>query len=328
MSRSRYWCFTLNNYTPDECANLDSFECNYMVYGREVGASGTPHLQGYFELAQSTTLRNLRNLLDVPRIHLELRKGKGHQAADYCKKDGDFVERGTPPPVPNKEDTKLRWRTVLDHCIAGHWSWMIENEPYLWLMNEKKMRSHFKCSAALDDLDNEWIYGPTGTGKSRSARLRYPDAYIKDASTQWWDGYNGEDVVIIDDFDKYHVKMGYYLKIWSDHYAFPAQIKGGQMMARPKKLIITSNYSPSDIWDDPQTVDPILRRFKLVHTPFAIPIPVAIPAPLPDMYPDFNIEDWVGPLNGDADLRWEMNSNATTQVDDDDLHMQCMEVID
>ena len=92
-----------------------------------------------------------------------------------------------------------------------------------------------------------------------------PNAYIKDASSHWWDGYNGEEVVIIDDLDKYHVKLGYYLKVWGDHYPFPAQIKGGQMMARPKKIIITSNYHPREIWTDSQTVEPIARRFKIIE---------------------------------------------------------------
>ena len=59
--------------------------------------------------------------------------------------------------------------------------------------------------------------------------------------------------------------MGYYLKVWGDHYPFPAQIKGGQMMARPKKIIITSNYHPREIWTDAQTVEPITRRFKVIE---------------------------------------------------------------
>jgi hypothetical protein len=273
MSRSNQsvnWCFTLNNYTTDEENAIRGYgliNANYCVYGKEVGELGTPHLQGYIELKTRQRLTQLKKNMDLERIHLEPRKAKAHQAADYCKKDGDFWECGEAPTPPKnlKEDTKKRWREVLTRCQDGDWAYMAENEPYLWLMNEKKLRSHYKCAKDIDTLENEWIYGPTGTGKSRYARDLHPNAYIKDASTQWWDGYNGEDVVIIDDLDKYHVKMGYYLKVWADHYAFPAQIKGGQMMARPKKIIVTSNYHPSEIWQDSTTVDPIKRRFTMIH---------------------------------------------------------------
>ena len=44
------------------------------------------------------------------------------------------------------------------------------------------------------------------------AQEMYPDAYLKKANTKWWDGYVDQEVVIIDDFDKYHVQLGYELK--------------------------------------------------------------------------------------------------------------------
>lgn len=40
----------------------------------------------------------------------------------------------------------------------------------------------------LDTLESEWHWGPTGTGKSRSVRNKWPDAFIK-SNDIWWDGY-------------------------------------------------------------------------------------------------------------------------------------------
>jgi hypothetical protein len=95
MSRSRGYCFTVNNPTQEDYTQLEELECKYVVYGREVGEEGTKHLQGY---AYFHTLKSLRQVKKVlPRAHIESQRGSFSQAISYCKKDGDFVERGSPP---------------------------------------------------------------------------------------------------------------------------------------------------------------------------------------------------------------------------------------
>lgn len=96
-TQSKYWCWTLNNYTADEEESIRTLRNNsqvsYIVYGRERGENGTPHLQGYIEFNTRKRFTTVKRLISN-RIHLEKRRGTSDEAADYSKKDGDFFEHG------------------------------------------------------------------------------------------------------------------------------------------------------------------------------------------------------------------------------------------
>lgn len=110
----------------------------------------------------------------------------------------------------------------------------------------------------------KWFVGPAGSGKSRSARSRFPDAYMKMAN-KWWDGYNGEASVIIDDLDTKHEVLAHHIKIWSDRYAFLAENKGGALYARPTTIVVTSQYDISEIFTDPKAAAAVSRRFEVTR---------------------------------------------------------------
>lgn len=102
------WCFTLNNYSLEEfeyMANLfnkDPRIC-YIIFGKEVGETGTPHLQGYIEFKRTVKFGGVRLLL--PRCHIEPRRARTNgPAIEYCKKDGSFFEMGIPKVETQKKD--------------------------------------------------------------------------------------------------------------------------------------------------------------------------------------------------------------------------------
>lgn len=114
------WCFTLNNPTEGEKQALadlcESEHVTYAVIGREVGDTGTPHLQGFVWFAQRKSINQAKALIGN-RAHLEITHGTAQQASDYCKKDGDFDEYGSMTDGGNKESfaALTRWMESLDH---------------------------------------------------------------------------------------------------------------------------------------------------------------------------------------------------------------------
>lgn len=143
--------------------------------------------------------------------------------------------------------------------------------PLLQLQKLKQARELFSILKQKPEnlpapLTNEWHYGATGTGKSRGVRERFPEAYIK-GNNIWWDGYDGQESVIIEELGPKQIGA-HHIKKWADHYPFSAESKGSSVLIRPKILVVTSNYSVQDIYEDPHDLDAIKRRFpRIIHYP-------------------------------------------------------------
>ena len=262
----RNFTFTVNNPTEEDVTLLDTVPCRYIVYGNEVGDSGTPHKQGtIIFLNQKTLSAAIKSL--PKRAHVEVCKFL-FKSIEYCKKDGDFTERGEHPITPKEKGTmeKERWQTFIDLAEQDRLCEIDPRDRVKHYRAAEYFRSEGAKKRRLEDTEErmEWYYGPSGTGKSRKARSENPAAYLK-MCNKWWDGYADEDCVIIEDFDKRHDVLAHHLKIWGDRYDFLAEHKGGAKRIRPKKIIVTSNYHPKDIWIQNVDLEPILRRFKCTH---------------------------------------------------------------
>jgi hypothetical protein len=59
--------------------------------------------------------------------------------------------------------------------------------------------------------------------------------------------------------------LGHHLKLWGDHFSFLGETKGGMIRIRPKRIIVTSNYSLHDCFPETQLQDAVSRRFKIQH---------------------------------------------------------------
>jgi len=248
----------------EDMDNLDALPgVSYGVCGEEVGAEGTVHLQGYVRFETQRTFGAVSTFL--PRAHLEVANGTPQQNYNYCTKDGNIVWQEGEFPSNGGADEKKRWADAKRYAMAGDFDLI---DPQIFFCHYSTMKRIYKDYQAKPadalDLTGEWYYGASGAGKSRAARENFPGAYLK-MCNKWWDGYQGEEYVIIDDFDKSHGVLAHHLKIWADRYSFMAEMKGEALQIRPLKIIITSQYRPDQIWEDEETLEAIGRRFRMTR---------------------------------------------------------------
>lgn len=263
--RSRGWCFTINNYTAWDDLDIERLteEAQYVIYGKEQGENGTPHYQGFCYFSTLKSFNQLRDLL--PRAHVEKQRGTLDAAIEYCKKEGDFIERGERPYGPSGQ--KNQWKEVLKLARSGNMQEIEDKFPAIFLRYHSKLLGLHKPERPiiLEFLENEWWVGPTGTGKSRMLWTMYPDHYSKSLN-KWWDGYENQETVAIEEWAPRNEVTASFLKIWADRYPFTAEIKGGTLQkVRPKRIIVLSNYTIEECFPQAQDQEPITRRFKVKH---------------------------------------------------------------
>lgn len=274
--QSRGWCYTINNPTEDDenfAYNL-SWGATYTVAGLEIApTTGTVHIQGYVYFATLKSLKQMKELHE--KAHWEYQRGTCAQAADYCKKDGDYFEWGTPPLTQQEKGNKEieRWDLALKCAKTGDFD-SIPSDIYLKYVRNIKMiyaENQVVPEQLTGELVNVWYWGEPGSGKSSKAFTENPGAYIKGAN-KWWDGYTGQDAVIVDDMDIYLKSLAREFKMWGQHQPFAAEIKGGSVCIRPKKIIVTSNYTIDQIWEDETTREAMHRRYTEIYIPSNKPI--------------------------------------------------------
>jgi hypothetical protein len=246
----------------------------YIVIGKEVGESGTPHLQGYIYFEALKSLAVLKRLND--KAHWEPARGTAQENYAYCTKEGNFEERGVIPATQEEKGKRAavqisqRWELAKKAKFEELPPENIRTYEYIY-------RKYRERPQVNDQMQNLWIHGPSGCGKSSWVRSHYSpnQFYWKNPSSKWFDGFNHEPILLIEDYDPSHAKFtAYYLKIWCDHYPFNCEEKNGSFKdVRPKMVIVTSQYHPRDCFRmndgtlDDVTYAAIERRFQIYFYP-------------------------------------------------------------
>jgi len=289
--RSRGWCVTVNNYDDADIHRFRDFHdstagCKYLIIGKEVGESGTPHLQIYLHVENPRYGNVLRQACGA-KGHWAAAKGTPAQNQTYCSKEGDFLEYGDLPEQGKRNDLATLVKRVctdgatMDTLIAGGEYDVLAT----YCRNEKSMsklvgRCQGKRDASVTPTVH-WIWGSTGTGKSRWAYENFPDAYrVSTDGNGWWDGYAGEKVVVMDDYRANAFSYSMLLKIL-DRYPMQVKQKGSMAELLATHFIITSNQKPQDVYNKgDEAINQLMRRITKVELMGPEPLaPVFIAGP-------------------------------------------------
>lgn len=254
---ARVWAFTWNNYTVLP-TKLPEFG-RYAILGKEIGKKGTPHIQGHVEFTRNVRYTHVQKWLGV-ECHVEKVKSiPAHR--QYCKKDQNWTELG-------KAISGQGSRTDINNCKES----IKQGMPLLDLF-DKHTQVCFKYPRAVNtyiglltppvrtQLDVMVFFGKPGRGKTRFAYKNWPNLYaIPLGKGVWFDGYNKEETVLIDDF-KGQMPLNDLLRLL-DLYPIRVQTKGGHVWFTPKRIIITSNQLINDWYnyDSRSDEEQALRR--------------------------------------------------------------------
>jgi len=239
----------------------------------ELHADGNPHLHAWVKFKVGLYPKQFTPILDVSGYHGNYQAARSRKCViDYVQKHGDYLSNLddacllAPQAKRAKFAIDLKTRSVASMILDG-------TIPY-----QAARAAMYAQSVLLDPYEHDgvrgvWIYGPAGTGKSYSARHNYgSDLFIK-SQNKWFDGYNGQKTIILDDYDCGSA-LGHYLKIWTDRYACTGEIKGATVQLQHSKFVVTSNFSILQMFGEKgddgdfrenETVRAITRRCEVIY---------------------------------------------------------------
>lgn len=273
MFKSRNFAFTLHHDEHiDHQTLIDAIKsiaaCTFIQFQlEEAPTTGRLHFQGMACFSHPISSTRLINVIeDATAYHPEVERAisvphlltytsKADTRLDGPWRWGALPGRepanpgfggGVPPSGGGGQGTRTDIAAFRDAILAGKSDLDLAMEHIGCFAKYPRMPALLRSLAAPK---RDWVpevhvfYGAAGTGKSRRAHELAPGAYRK-VSDKWWDLYQGESDIILDDFYGVgHMDYTEFLKL-TDRYDYMAQYKGGMCRVNPRRIFITSNCHP------------------------------------------------------------------------------------
>ncbi len=257
--RSRTWHAVVNNYTTEQAKALqDSTLPVTGIVGKEVGDSGTPHLQCFFRFETAKTGSAVQKFLGGKFTVQLLLHSEWHNW-NYCAKDGDIlVQWGEKPAEPATSNTHSDWDAVHEKIKAGVPLYQIlDDMPHMtrYISAIARLESEIECRTQLDfrpNMEVTYLTGPGGVGKSSRVDAKHGEENVYRITNKKnpWDGYRGQPVVVFEEFrSSYAIET---MLNWIDGYRLMLPCRYADRPARFTQVYLITNIDLHDQYRNQQ----------------------------------------------------------------------------
>lgn len=259
---------------PEPGSMIKKNDCiSYVIRSSKERAPETEglHFHYYLEFTRSVRYSYISKLLKTRRLKIFSRRGSAEQARDYCKPSyyskkrgetkreytaifGDeFLEAGEISKQGLRSDWREMWKLIVAEAATIRY-WDVANLfPHLAIRYStaiKKAISDARYEHFIDVVIDKCVHlftGDAGSGKDTWVRNKYGARNVyelvrDDQGAYWWDGYTGQDVLLISDFDG-KIPRDRLLALLSDRI-MRVNVKGSTEWFTGTKVYITSNSNP------------------------------------------------------------------------------------
>lgn len=257
----------------EQCPKYKDNLMKYLVFGEEIcPTTGKRHWQGYMELKNAYSWKKvheaLSNVHGTDKIWCFRRNGTAKQASDYCKKDGKFQEFGTISQQGARNDLALVAEAIKAGSSISEVA-LSHPEQYIKYHAGIDKLSFLHSTANHERWRNVEVHvywGPPGTGKTRRAYEENPELFdivMTGSEKMWFDGYQGEPVLLLDEMSANAVNYQLLLRLL-DGYPMRLPVKGAFINAKWTKVIITSNKAVESWFPNERDHTALLRRITTI----------------------------------------------------------------
>jgi len=277
--KSRSWVFTRNNFTEADESLLKALmdKSTALVYGREIGEKGTPHLQGFVQLKNVIKHSGLKKLLPSFWFEPKIEASTFASAWDYCRKGtqtkaewlefgvlgpnfgagADVVQWGECPMDQDKKGKRGAEYYARNLAVARTDPLSMDPQAQFEIRKFQEAARLIEVTVKRNALrpmtepPASWVEfhcGVARAGKTTYVEQLPGEVFVWKAESGW-NNYEWQPTVVFEDVDASQAPSMAAVKTMCDPRVFQVRALYSSVYIRPTRLIFTTNEpSIAAVW--------------------------------------------------------------------------------